>query len=158
MLMFDCSGNEIGPFRAIEESTLAQLTPAAMRSDVFAWYALLGTLGAACGNIACGWVVQRLQSLEGWDPIRSYRMVFFAYAGLGLVKLILACALSQKCEAEPKITPLNDEDSLEPLLRSDDQQKKKRLLPQISTESRGIVVKLCILFAVDSMASGLVPA
>src|SRR5436190_17862343 len=141
--MLDCSGNEIGPFRAVEESTLAQLTPAETRSDVFAWYALLGTLGAACGTITCGWVVERLQSLEGWDPIRSYRMVFFAYAGFGFVKLIMACALSQQCEAEPKVTTRNNGDSLEPLLGNGNEQKKKRLLPHISRESRGIVVKLC---------------
>src|SRR5436190_9775440 len=132
--MLDCSGNEIGPFRAVEESMLAQLTPAAMRSDVFAWYALLGTVGAACGTIACGWFVERLQSLEGWDPIQSYRMVFFAYAGFGFVKLILACALSQKCEAEPKIAMRNDGDSLEPLLGSGNEQRKKGLLPHISRE------------------------
>lgn len=39
------SGNEAGPFRAIEESTLAQLTPFRDRDDVFAWYNLIGTLG-----------------------------------------------------------------------------------------------------------------
>ena len=32
------SGNEIGPFRAVEESTLAQLSGAKGRADVFAWY------------------------------------------------------------------------------------------------------------------------
>ncbi|KAL8814941.1 MAG: hypothetical protein Q9223_005877 [Gallowayella weberi] len=32
------SGNEIGPFKAIEESTLSQLSPAEIRRDIFAWY------------------------------------------------------------------------------------------------------------------------
>ncbi len=31
------SGNEIGPFRAVEESILAQLTDKEKRSDIFAW-------------------------------------------------------------------------------------------------------------------------
>jgi MFS family permease len=31
------SGNEIGPFRAVEESTLAHLVPEAQRSDVYTW-------------------------------------------------------------------------------------------------------------------------
>jgi hypothetical protein len=31
------SGSEIGPFRAIEESTLAQLITAEIRTDIFAW-------------------------------------------------------------------------------------------------------------------------
>ena len=40
-----CSGNEIGPFRAIEESILAQLTNSKARSDIYAWYNLIGNLG-----------------------------------------------------------------------------------------------------------------
>ena len=32
------SGNEIGPFRAVEESTLAQLISPEARTDIFAWY------------------------------------------------------------------------------------------------------------------------
>lgn len=43
------SGNEIGPFRAVEESTLAQLSEATTRSDIFAWYVVVGTLGTAFG-------------------------------------------------------------------------------------------------------------
>jgi MFS family permease len=39
------SGNEIGPFRAIEESTLAQLSDSKTRTDVFAFYVVVGTLG-----------------------------------------------------------------------------------------------------------------
>ena len=46
------SGNEIGPFRAVEESTIAQLTEAETRSDVFAWYVVFGTLGTAGGSLA----------------------------------------------------------------------------------------------------------
>ena len=41
------SGNEIGPFRAVEESTLAHLTPHEHLRDIFAWYSLIGTAGAA---------------------------------------------------------------------------------------------------------------
>jgi len=44
------SGNEIGPFRALEESTLAHLTSAEQRSDIFAWYALVGTAGTSLGR------------------------------------------------------------------------------------------------------------
>jgi len=37
-------------------------------------------------------------------------------------------------------------------------QPKKSIWPQISPSSRSILVKLCLLFAIDSLASGLVPA
>ena len=95
------SGNEIGPFRAIEESTLAQLTPAAIRSDIFAWYTLIGTAGTAFGTITCGWLVQYLIAPGRMGEIEAYRVVFGAYAALGLVKLVLSLMLSEKCEPEP---------------------------------------------------------
>lgn len=50
------SGNEIGPFRAVEESTLAHLTDVKTRSDIFALYVVAGTLGTAGGSLLAGWV------------------------------------------------------------------------------------------------------
>ncbi len=37
------SGHEVGPFRALEGSIIAQLTEKHQRADVLAWYALLGS-------------------------------------------------------------------------------------------------------------------
>ncbi|MCJ1358881.1 MAG: hypothetical protein MMC33_008881 [Icmadophila ericetorum] len=155
------SGNEIGPFRAIEESTLAQLTPAAARSDIYAWYTLIGTAGGAFGMMTCGWVIRCLQSLRDMGAVESYRMIFFAYAALGFVKFLLAIALSKRVEAEKKkpdpvseTAPLLGERSPEePLTKN----PKKSIMPSISKESRVIVLNLCILFVLDSFASGLAP-
>lgn len=176
------SGNEIGPFRAIEESTLAQLTPSEIRSDIFAWYTLIGTAGTACGTIICGWLVQSLQRLDGWTATSSYRVIFAIYALLGILKLVLSLMLSDKCEVEPEKQDRHNAEEMgdveaEGLLSDDDEDQnpsktpptpaampqapakaKKSIWPQISHESRTILVKLCLLFAVDSMASGLVPA
>lgn len=154
------SGREIGPFSAIEESTIAQLTPGPMRSDIFAWYTVIGSAGSSCGKLATGWIVQHLQTFEGWDQIQSYRAVFFAYAGLGAANMVLTCLLSPKVEAEthhlsnadlPLLNPREPEDTVITA-------ERKSLLPKISKESQAIVIKLCFLFAVDSLASGLVPA
>ena len=68
------SGNEIGPFRAVEESTIAHLSDSATRSDIFAWYVVFGTLGAASGSLACGWATQGLQA-RGWSEVASFRPV-----------------------------------------------------------------------------------
>jgi hypothetical protein len=57
----------------------------------------------------------------------------------------------------------------EPLLQVDEAEtdsgnamtavkEKRSLFPKISRESRGVILTLCVLFAVDSLASGLVPA
>lgn len=153
------SGNEIGPFRAIEESTLAHLTESRHRTDVFAWYTLIGVSGAALGTIFCGWFVQHLQHLKGWDNIRAYRVVYTLYAALGIFKFILACLLSKKCEAEPEVKPQEPSESSEetPLLPNKPKENQS-ILPKIGKESLTILIKLCLLFALDSLASGLVPS
>ncbi len=171
------SGNEIGPFRAIEESTLAQLTPTPIRSDVFAWYTLFGNAGTACGTIVCGWVVQKLLSRGQWSEVSAYRFIFGVYAVLGLVKLALSLMLSDKCEPEPpkqeyqEVVQMDSVDA-EGLLSDDDDteeetsrkpeapppvKKSRSIWPAISPQSRSILIKLCLLFAVDSFASGLAP-
>ncbi len=94
------SGNEIGPFRAVEESILAQLTDKEKRSDIFAWYTLFGTAGAALGALSSGWMVQGLQGIDSWDTNSAYKAVFVMYAVLGLVKLLLIYSLSAAVELE----------------------------------------------------------
>lgn len=55
-------------------------------------------------------------------------------------------------DEEPLISEMEDAEGV-PRLR-----EKRSLPPNISKESRAIVIKLCCLFEVDSLASGLVPA
>ncbi|KAL8688717.1 MAG: hypothetical protein Q9218_005440, partial [Villophora microphyllina] len=179
------NGNEIGPFKAIEESTLSQLSPKAIRTDIFAWHTLLGNAGTACGILVCGWLVEWLKTRDGWTPTRAYRIMFGLYAFLGLVKLGLSMMLSEKCEPETEnqeyqqVTELTDVE-IESLLSSDEDEnetenvqslrkpepkplpptptKKHSILPSISPTSRGILTSLCILFAFDSLASGIASA
>lgn len=172
------SGNEIGPFKAIEESTLAQLTPSSIRSDIFAWYTLLGTAGSACGIIISGWVVEELKTVHGWPEIRAYRMIFGIYTFLGILKLVLSLMLSDACEPMPEKEERHADVELDSVeaegLLSDDEsdkgkasnpkpgttlaaRRKKSIWPSISPSSRSILVKLCLLFAVDCFASGLIP-
>ena len=159
------SGNEIGPFRALEESILAWLTPSASRSDLFAWYSLIGNAGMALGLMVCGWVVNSLLEIHHWDEIRAYRVVFFAYAVVGVVKFLLALCLSPKVEAEkkPKDEPERESENA-PLLGNSNGDKKKekkepfwKMLPSLSKDSGVILVKLSLLFALDSFGSGLAP-
>ncbi|MCJ1397466.1 hypothetical protein MMC11_000659 [Xylographa trunciseda] len=158
------SGNEIGPFRAIEESILAQLAPFATRGDVYAWYNLIGTLGQALGNICCGWFLQILQNRADGDIVQSYRTVFFAYAGLGLLKLLLTLALSGDCELEKAKSPVDcleqptETSRLLPGDRDGEAAKPTHwAIPTMSKRSIVVLLKLCFLFSIDSFASGLVP-
>lgn len=160
-IRFYGSGNEIGPFRAIEESTLAHLTNTEHRSDIYAWYSLIGTAGTALGLVCCGWIVTLLKDEKHWTSVRAYRLIFFIYAAVGLVKLCLALLLSKECEVQRQ--PSTTETA--PLLGNnttatpskDTTKKRWKLLPNISKESRVILAQLCVLFAFDNFASGLAP-
>ncbi|KAK9472747.1 major facilitator superfamily domain-containing protein [Dipodascopsis tothii] len=92
------SGNEVGPFRAVEESTLAHLTPTDMRSDIYSWYALMGRVGSALGTITSGNLTQALQVYLGWTNVRAYRIVYLFYSAVALFKLWTSFSLSEACE------------------------------------------------------------
>ncbi|KAH9830690.1 MFS general substrate transporter [Teratosphaeria destructans] len=142
------SGNEIGPFRAVEESVIAHLTDKHDRPSTFAWYALTGQSGSAIGLTV--------------DAGRDLPLMFVIYAAVGLIKLALTLILSQDCEAEkPEHTRPTSETA--PLLGGGrpeshgKQPSKFAMLPRLSRESRAILVQLCALFALDNFASGLAP-
>jgi len=140
---------------------LAKLTPATSRSDIYAWYALAGQAGTACGMMSSGWVITYLLREFNWQILSVYKAVFWGYAILGLVKLALALSLSMAVEAEKKLPPMDSERA--PLLGNalEDIEPKKpwfrALLPDIGADSKIIVFNLCLLFALDALASGLVP-
>ncbi|KAK3328191.1 major facilitator superfamily domain-containing protein [Cercophora scortea] len=161
------SGNEIGPFRAVEESILAHLTAKEERSDIFAWYTLIGTAGAALGTITCGWMVQLLSVRDGWTNDSAYRVVFILYAALGVAKLLLVFCLSPAVELSPKDTEYREEPTEEDNLipagltepsskpQTTTLQRIKSLFPTISPVSISILSRLLVLFTLDSFASGL---
>ena len=173
------SGNEIGPFRAIEESVIAGLTAREDRTGMLAWYTVFGYTGTSAGLLVCGWTLRAVQA-HGWTALESYRLVFWAYSLLGLVKLALCFFLTERCEPTPAIVPVQQAaDETRPLLTSDDDEHSRhadtlkpdditqdqakpsvlsKLLPAISKDSVSIVWKLCLLFAIDSIASGLTTA
>lgn len=163
---FSRSGNEIGPFRAVEESTLAHLTHHEKLPDVYAWYSLVGTAGTALGQLICGWTLSSLQSLHGWEFVPSCRIVFFVYAAVGVIKLVLTLALSRKVECvkeEESHEQEQQNDERRPLLgdsapRQEEEAEpapKKSLFSSIERDLLSLVIRLFILFGLDSFASGL---
>ena len=174
------SGNEIGPFRAIEESTLAQLSEASTRSDIFAWYVVVGTFGTSLGSLGCGWLTQHLEE-TGWRTVTAYKFVFWIYAVIGLIKAGVNLLLSRRCEIEPAAASpsrLREEqgdeseeeqpflapttqgssvDAAQPPPAPAQTPKRKWAFSQISLKSRTTLLKLCGLFFFDSLGSGMVP-
>ena len=155
------SGNEIGPFRAVEESIVAHLTDPNDRGDVYAWYSLSGSAGTACGMMICGWVIHHLHQDLSKPLLDAYRMVFYFYAAIGLLKFLLVSVLGKAVEAEAAPRSRSSEpNATTPLVQSDgdrQHQPRRSLLPEISSQSIAIAVTLCTLFAFDSFASGLAP-
>lgn len=129
------SGHEVGPFWAIEQATLAHQTASRQRTNVFAWYTLVGSLATACGALSGGAVATALQQ-QGTTPLDSYRLLFVGYAVLGGVLAVLFTALSAQVEVTP---PPPAPAGFFGLHRS-----------------RTIVRNLSLLFMLDSFAGGLV--
>jgi predicted MFS family arabinose efflux permease len=168
------SGNEIGPFRAVEESALAQLVTMEERAYVYAWHAVIGAFGAALGSVSCGPIVDYLMRDSQNSAYFAYRFIFMIYSVLGLIKLLCTLRLSEKVE-RPVVSKDREADSeTAPLLTgtssydsstTEDAETKRRRpgwfsrvwghVPTISTESKKIVVSLSLLFALDSFASSL---
>ena len=132
------SGNEVGPFLAIEQAALSQETPAARRTAVFAWYGLAGSLATAAGALVAGALAGALQR-RGFAPLASYRAVLAGYALLGLVLLALFTRVSAAAEVPARAAGA---------------------LPVAARlglhRSRGVVFRLSALFSVDAFAGGLV--
>jgi MFS family permease len=131
------SGHEVGPFLSIEQAALSHLVPAASRTEVFAWYTLVGSVATAMGALFGGFVTQVLQQ-SFMPPVASYRVVVLVYAALGVVLGFLFTRLSVFVE-----------------VNSDDGIREKTQFFGIA-RSRSIVLKLSSLFALDSFGGGFV--
>ncbi len=135
------SGNEVGPFLAIEQSALSEEVAAQDRTSVFAWYNLAGSLATAVGALVGGGLVQLLCA-HGFAVLSAYRAVVLSYGAVAVAMMALFGALSQKVEPPPAARVTRRPSILEPNLG---------LGP-----SRGKVFTLAGLFTLDSFAGGFV--
>ena len=174
------TGNDLGPFRAIEESTLSHLTTPKTRADVLSWYVTIASVGSAVGTEACGRIVDTLQQLDGWTAVDAYHSIFLVYTAAGMLNIAFILLMSDKCEAEKvaeKATEAIEEEGI--LLDEVDSDKEEResletgdpgpstrtppSLPQkkgyfasISRATLSIMYRLWALLLSDSLADGMV--
>jgi MFS family permease len=135
------SGNEVGPFLPIEQAALAQAVPSERRTWVFAWYNLVGSLATALGSL-CGGVASQMMKQTGFIGADSYRPLVFAYAAVGLLLALVFTRLSPAAE----VTPAAETPGASRVQRSRFGLHR----------SRGIVVRLSALFALDAFGGGFV--
>ena len=128
------SGNEIGPFLSVEQAGLTELVSDKRRTQIFAWYNLVGSFATATGALTGGWLAQILRD-NGWPALEAYRVVLIGYALGGFLLVLLFLNLSKGVELRTAGEPI------------------KRILGL--HRSRRVVFKLSSLFAMDAFAGGL---
>ena len=141
------SGNEIGPFLSIEQAGLTQLVPDERRTNVFAWYNLAGSFATATGALSGGWLATGLQN-GGMTALLSYKVVLTGYALAGLV--LIVCFLGLSSAVEVAVGAGSSRPAGEPARTGEPR-------PYLGLyKSRGVVLKLSSLFALDAFAGGLI--
>jgi MFS family permease len=141
------SGNEVGPFMAIELSAIAQLTKEEARTSLMAWYNLVGSFSSALGALFCGGLLEVLSSVMGAEalaanPHAPYRVVMLLYAFIQGLKLFFFSRLGPEVEV-PDSTKVKAKDSPVKLFMG-------------LHKSKLVVLKLCALFSLDSFAGSLI--
>jgi MFS family permease len=129
------SGNEVGPFLAVEQVALTQAAHGRDRTSLFAWYNLAGSFATAAGSLAGGFLAGQMMS-HGFGAVSSYRSAIIAYAILGGILALVFAAVSPAIEGE-RIA------------------KTTRGLFRVE-QSRSVVTRLSALFALDAFAGGMV--
>ncbi len=135
------SGNEVGPFLAIEQASLSDIVADDKRTGVFAWYNLAGFGATALGALSVG-VLFKILATIGINILAGYKIILAIYALMGLVLWFLFGQVSNKVEVSSTPRSLN----LASLANS-------RLGIH---QSRAMVLRLSALFALDAFGGGFI--
>jgi len=136
------TGNEVGPFLAVEQAALSESVHGARRTATFAWYNLVGMLATAVGALLAGVVSQALID-RGLATVDAYRAVVIGYAFVGLAQALGAARLGAAVEA-----PRNG------VAGGAGGASWRRFG---LGRSRGVVLRLSALFSLDAFAGGFIP-
>src|SRR5262249_41355469 len=106
------------------------------RTSVFAWYALTGAVATAAGSLFGGLLTGTLER-SAMSAAESQRVVALLYGALGAVLVVVFLKLSASSEVVSR--------------------NKPQMMPLLGVrESRGVVLRLSALFALDSFGGGFV--
>lgn len=121
---------ESGPFTSLEQAMIAEAVPSANRGETFAAYNTVATVAGSFGALAAGG-----PSLlrDAWPSIPADHRFFLAFVPVALLGAAVALSLSPSVEGRANRTAAGGLD-----------------------KSRGTVLRLSGLFAVDAFAGGFV--
>lgn len=127
--MLNGMGRDRGAALALEQAILPATTTEGGRTQAFAWYNALQDTGHALGALLAG--IPALLDRGGWNvaPGASHRLGLAFYGCLALACVVLYARLSPSVKGTMHPAPL-------------------------STQSRRVLVRICALFALDSMGGG----
>ena len=131
------SDKEVGPFLSIEQAALSQTIPDEKRTAIFAWYNLVGSVAAAVGALVGGFACQHFVR-AGRTGADVFRPIVVAYCIVGLVLVVAFCSLSNAAES-PRDSEMHRQSSWLGL-----------------HGSRGVIVRLSALFALDAFGGGFI--
>ncbi|GAA5872424.1 hypothetical protein JCM3774_004517 [Rhodotorula dairenensis] len=161
------SGNETGPFAALEQAMMSQLTVPEGRVSLLMWYQVLGFVGISAGNTMTG-IIVRVTEKQGKSILSAYRGVFLAYAVIAGCKIALSFAMTRHSELDHPPIPARATDATvsprdggdgerQPLLRENPVLDPPADLPVPARLPIGRLVALCLVFSLDSFAGALAP-
>ena len=133
------TGNEVGPFLAVEQAALTEVIPGRRRTATFAWYNLVGYLATATGALAAGLLGQVLLS-AGFVALDAYRAIVIGYAFIGLFMAAVAARLGPGIEVD------------RPSAAATGIARRLGL-----GRSRSVVFRLSVLFSLDALGGGFIP-
>ena len=131
--MTTSTGGDRTAFLSLDMTILAQAVESESRTAAFSWYNLIGRLTKAVGSLMIA-VPVFLQAWFGIGEIDSFKMMFWAYAGIAFSGVGVYWLL----------TPLAER----PAIASD--TKRGKLPP----ETRSIMFRLTALFSLDALGGG----
>ncbi len=145
------TGAEVGPFLAVEQACLAQVTPSSGYTRMFAWYHVAGFSMSALGALGGGVLAHALQ-VHGWSAPASYRVLFWIFAACGAALGLLSLGLGPEVEAHEHQSP-------SPSLAHSSVSTPSPTLPHSLGllglgDSQRLVLRLSALFALDSFGGG----
>jgi predicted MFS family arabinose efflux permease len=130
---------EVGPFLSIEQAALSQTVPDERRTDVFAWYNLVGSFTAALGALVGGFACRHFLR-AGNIGADVYRPVVVGYCLVGLLLAAGFAGLSHAAES--------------PRTRTGNAPHRSSWLGLHG--SRGVILRLSALFALDAFGGGFI--
>ncbi len=132
--MLNGMGRDRGACLVVEHSMLPETADDAGRTRTFAWYGVAQDAGVALGGLLVG-LPAWLRADAGMDALPALRASIGAYVALVAVGAAPYLLLSRRLASH-----------------------RPDARPTISRRSRGILARICALFAVDSVAGGFLTA